>query len=131
MTASIQLLGEKSMRRAFERLEPTARKRVFRKAVRKGLKKMLQRAKAFVPKVSGDLLRSLKVRAIRRSRVRLGLQLVAGGDRAPHAFHVETGTRNRAASPFLRPAFDAEKEQLVTDITTELNRAIDEEWAKR
>lgn len=46
-------------------------------------------------------------------------------DRAPHAHLVEFGTVNMPAEPFLRPAFEAKKEQAVTEMATVLRDGIE------
>ena len=77
-----------------------------RKATRAAAKLVLAEARALVPHDTGELERSLKVRARKRSRTHrgtVGHSVVTGGD-AFYGKFVELGTSHQAADPFLRPA---------------------------
>lgn len=131
MRAKAQLIGERGMQRAFDRLEGKVQKRIVRTAQRTVLRRMLRTAKSLVPRAASELFRSLKVRATKRSRKRIGVQMMAGGDRAPHAFHVETGTKNSPANPFFRSAWDQHVDTLERDLVDEFDKGLKDAWGGR
>ena len=79
-------------------------------------------------KGSGDVFVGPKVAKRRRPGAHYGKN-----NRTVDAFYaaiVEFGSRNFPAKPFMRPAFDATKTQILDIATTEMARVIDE-WAKK
>ena len=80
---------------------------ILRKAMRKTAKQIQGDAKKAAPRETGDLRRSLKVRAGKRSRVRVSVNVLTDTrnfDDDVYAFFVERGTKHAAAQPFLLPA---------------------------
>jgi len=81
---------------------------ILRKAMRKTAKQIQGDAKKNAPKDEGELRRSLKVRAGKRSRRRVSVNVLtdpkAYEANRVHAFLIERGTRHMAAQPFLLPA---------------------------
>ena len=65
--------GDKELEAAFNALALGAQKKIFRPALRAGGKVILAAVKARVPKGTGALGRSIKLRASRRSRQRIGV----------------------------------------------------------
>lgn len=59
-------------------------------------------------RVSGDLLRSIRVVRLRDSSAR-NVRIYAGSRKVFYARFVEHGTRKMRKRPFLRPAFDSSK----------------------
>lgn len=133
----LSLVGDKELEKALHALEAVVQKRVMTKALRVIAKQVLTDAKALVPVDSGWLKRNLKVRAMKRSRRRFGIQVVlplmgqwddhkkarSKKDKAREAvgmakaqgpgnraMHVEFGTRNMAARPYLRPALNKQRQ---------------------
>lgn len=117
---------------------------MFRQAFRDGAKVVQAAAKANAPHRTGALKRSIKVRSHRRSRVRFGVEVRTGTREelgipadAPgyYPMSIETGWTFRGgttvpARPFLRPAFDQNKEKVVEAIRKKLGAAVAKEWAR-
>jgi len=110
------LIGDKRILRMFEKLAARAQKKVYRQAARKAAKPILQTAKAKVPVDSGKLKKSLKIKAIKRSRTQVGVVVVTGtrqqlgidsSEKGYYPAHLELGHKDRSgkqipARPFLR-----------------------------
>ena len=91
--------GDEQLDRTLAALEPKLQKRAIRKATRAASKQVLATARQRVPSDEGDLERSLKVRALKRSRNRVGHQVLVSdglfeGDEFYGGF-VEFGTQQR------------------------------------
>ena len=69
------LTGSESLNRKLEALTSAQSKAAIRKAARPALMPTLAAAKANAPKLSGRLQRSIKIRAIKRSRSRVGARV--------------------------------------------------------
>ena len=67
-----KLLGIKELEAKFRRLPDRVQKKILRPSMRAGAKEVQQAAKAAVPKDTGRLRRSLILKAIKRSRNRIG-----------------------------------------------------------
>ena len=79
---TISLSGDKKLDRALKAMGPKLTKKILRKAVRRAAKPVLTTARARVPIDEGDLKRSLKIRAMKRSRrnrFRVGLARADSG----------------------------------------------------
>jgi len=96
--------GDKQLDRKLAQFEPKLQRKGVAKASRAGAKLVAARATARAPVDSGDLERSIRVRALRRSRVRSG-HGVDSGSKTKHedvdsglpfyAQFIEFGTTNR------------------------------------
>lgn len=73
---TIDLRGEKGLLKALAELKTTGQKSAVKKAMRKAAKPIQKAAQQLAPKRTGQLRRSIKVRAMRRSRVRFGVRVV-------------------------------------------------------
>lgn len=97
----VVITGDKELDRKLAKLEPKLQKKLSRQATRKAAKDIvLPAAQAAVPANTGELEDSLKVRAVTRSRNRIGHMVVAGdgffvGDQFYGGF-IEFGTKTRA-----------------------------------
>lgn len=98
-------------------LEFRVQSKLLRQAMRKGMKLVLADAKARAPVDTGLMARSVKLRAMRRSRSRQGLlvqvnsaeglvKTTKAGERYFYPAVVEFGDGETPAHPFLRPAYD-------------------------
>jgi HK97 gp10 family phage protein/SPP1 family predicted phage head-tail adaptor len=118
--------GIKSLDKAFSQLEMKAAGKATRQALRKGAKVIATDAKRRAPVDTGKLRDSIKVRAQRRSRIAIGVNAVTRdadfqGKRLFYALFVEYGTRRgQRPQPFMRPAFDANKDSVRQQILTDL-----------
>lgn len=152
---AIKLFGAKEMEAAFARLETNVQRAIFRRVMRGILRKIVATARSLVPVLTGRLKRSLKVRALKRSRTRFGVQIFTD---APYAFAVETGRRvskrgSRAltergrlraeakgiaeghanvmiARPYLRPAWDLHRPEMEAEIEAGFDEGIRDAWEK-
>lgn len=78
MTVSFELQGGPQLERALHELPPRIGKRVINQALRAGAKVVAEGARQLVPVQSGRLKRSIKVRALRRSRRSFGVSVQTG-----------------------------------------------------
>lgn len=74
----ITILGDKKLQRKLKGLTPALQKKALRKALRAGAKIVAATARQMAPKRTGAVKRSIKVKAMKRSRGRLGVQVVTG-----------------------------------------------------
>ena len=143
VTGSIKLIGGKELDRKLKALPRKVAKKILRQALRAGAKIILAQAKANAPVATGQLKKSLKVRAMKRTRkgtVGFKVQTKAGdfkGDEFYGSF-LEYGFRRGKrpgkgaeytreivpAQPFMRPAFDSKKDEAVAVISKELSAKI-------
>jgi hypothetical protein len=145
-TVDIKLLGDEDLRRAFIRLSAQMQKKIARKALRAGAKVVLKAAKRFAAPLSKRLARFLKLRARKRSRVKIGFNIwtprreqlgipeKAAGN-WPIAWemgfkHAKTGQHMPARS-YLRRAADEYKDAAFGVIRSVLRREIDLAWSKK
>ena len=112
----------------FRKLENNVQKKAVRKALRAGGNLIRKDARNRAPVDTGELLRSIKVRALSRSRNSFGVTVKTGegffkGDQFYSGF-IEFGTHKIEAQPFLRPAFDANVDAVLNAVRRELRAAI-------
>jgi len=118
-------IGDKAIARDLTNLEPKLKKRVLKKALREEAKETSKAAKALVPVDQGNLKKSIKVKALKRSRKRIGAQVVAGVNlNNAQAIAVEYGTSKRKAQPYLRPAYESREDRAVKNITDKVQEGI-------
>ena len=130
--ALVSVTGLKELDRKMRALEPAMQKKIIRKAARRAAKPVLDRARAFAPRRSGALERSLKIRALRRSRRRtaIGVQVSTDkgwfkGDEFYGAF-VELGTKHIEAKKYLRDARDQSRGAVKEVWIKELRQILSE-----
>ncbi len=107
-------LDERDVRRVeklFRGMEAKLVKKLQRKAIRQAAKVVAEEAKRIVPVDTGALKRSIKVRALKRSRKnrgRVGARVVTGKGtfrgKTYYGGMVEYGTSRMMARPFMRTA---------------------------
>lgn len=133
---TVVMTGLRELDRNLARLSDKMQKKLVRSAVRKAAKPVLDRAKELVPTDTGDLRRSLKIRALKRSRRRstIGVQVVTGVDffkgEQYYGGMIEFGTSKMNAKPFLRPAADQSKGKARLIFRQELRSGIIRETRK-
>lgn len=127
--------GIPAIEKAIRELEPKIAKKVIRKNIRKGLKPIKAEVEAQAPVESGATKASVKIRAMKGKRGRIGVNVQIGaGDFKGETFYAafrEYGTSKMEADPFMRRAFDnkaesakAETERgIVADIEAEVKKA--------
>jgi len=139
----IVLTGDKELIRKMQRLAEKTQKRIVQKAMKKGAARVRKAAKRRVPVETGLLKKSLgsKVARRKRDKVVVGIigprtgfkkQMPDGSYRNPvrYAHLVELGTKRAGAKPFLRPAFEQERDGAVADIRKKLWEELRKEARK-
>lgn len=149
MAAHVTMLNADAVADAIEEFGNVKVRAVIRKAFREQLKTVAAKAKAKIRSKSGDLARSIKVRAGKNTRDQVRLVIIGGGVNAKGETHtgeqfygsfVELGhrqgkrpsksavgterdtRRHVPAYPFLRPAFD----ETASQVADAVNGAIDD-----
>lgn len=152
----IRMRGAKELGEALKAFGPAMEKKVLRKAMRDSAKPILADAKARAPVSSYDgpmgkkgekadirrmkkagvhypgMLRdSLKILSIKRNRAgRVGVVIsTAKGFFKGETFYgafIEFGTRNMAARPFIRPAFDSQRAQSIRVVEASVKQGIED-----
>lgn len=131
----ISLLGDRELQRQFQQLPLVVQRKLLRQSFRQAMRPVLAMARSLAPKLTGQMARTLRLRAMKRRRGRLGMIIMT----APRAAlgipataegyypaHVEIGAKKRGvpAKPFLRPAFDAQREIMVQTIARGIEEAM-------
>lgn len=117
MAKAIIITGVKEIDRKLKELEPRIQQKVLRQAMRKGMKLVLAQAQAMVPVLSGLTKANLKLKAMKRSRSRQGLNVQVAnaegltkttteGEKVFYPAVVEYGDSEHPGHPFMRPAYD-------------------------
>jgi len=110
----------------------------FRKGLRKGAKRIATASRAAAPihdgpypasrqdRKPGTLRKTIKVRSMKRSRKGVGVRVSDYYTGAGYygAFQ-EYGTKRQKAQPYLRPAFDKNKDAAVNDLKQEIKAAVE------
>jgi len=129
MRITLNIEGAKELERKLLSFEPKLGRKIIRQALRNAAKPILNAAKANVPVDTGDLKKSLKVKAMRKRRHSYGVMIATSvGWFAGNEFYgafLEFGTSKMAARPFVRPAFDTEKENAEKIIKNDLQHGIE------
>lgn len=135
----VSLLGDAKLIRAFNGIPIAVQKRLLKKAMRPAAKIVQARAKALAPRDTGKLARHLTVRALKRSRTKIGVRVMTGkrhklgidaNSRWYYPAHVELGTKHRPATPYLRPALHENKSRVLVAIRRGLWSLLREEAAR-
>jgi HK97 gp10 family phage protein len=105
---AIDVIGAPELKAVLAALEPKVAKKLTRQAMRKAQKIVLADAKRLVPVDTGQLKKSLSIRALKRSRSRFGVSVqtkegLFKGEQFYGGF-IELGTKKMQARPYLRPA---------------------------
>lgn len=131
------LEGAKELERWMKTFPKRIQNKALRKASRDGAKVVAEDAKRLVPEDTGTLAASIKVRALKRSRNKLGHGINVGSskqfstDGLPYyASFVELGTKHRPADPFLRPALWGNQEAIKRVFIKTLSKALKQEQGK-
>lgn len=123
--AKVIVTGWKEIDMALAKLETKLQGKVLRGALRAGAQRVQAAAIQNIissPSIDeGKLARCMKVRAMPRSRVRVGMEVITKG--AAHANIVEYGAKHMPAEPFLRPAGYKNREYIGAMLVKDVNEA--------
>ena len=138
MKQRVRVEGLKELDAALKQLPKATAKAVLRRVATKALKPFDEAWRRNAPRLTGALEESggigtkLTTRQARLNRKRNDKAFVEvfAGPNDPAAIQDEFGNTNQAAQPFVRPAWDATKNQALEIVKTELGGEI-EKTAKR
>lgn len=138
----ITMLGDKKLSRKLARLPVAMQRKVVRPSLRAGAKPMLASAKQNCPVKTGKLKKSLKLRALKARRGNFGVMVRTGtredlgipaDAKGYYPIAVEFGhggPQPAPAHPYIRPAFDTNKERAKRIIAREIGMRITAEARK-
>ena len=120
--------GLAEVKTALRELPDATAKNVLRRVGRRRLEPVAERARSLVPVDQGELRDSIAVstRLTRRQRAKhqkLGpddVEVFAGAGPHPQAHLQEFGTEHHGPQPYMRPAWDAEKDGVLAGIKDDL-----------
>lgn len=131
--------GLRELDRALRQLKPATAKNVLKRAGKAALEPVADRAQALAPVAEGNLRDSIVVgtqlaasarrKERRRRETRTGVTIYAGTANR-NAVPREFGTSRSAASPFLRPAWDALNGAVLDDVVRRLGIEIERAAAR-
>lgn len=136
MTVTVKIEGLSELKAAIEQLPKAVGKSVMRKVLMARAKTIAAAAKSLAPVNSGELrdsiIASTKLsKRQKREAKETGsyVEVYAGAGPLPHAHLVEFGSVHNAPEPFMRPAWDGAKGELLDtikeDLWSEIQKAVD------
>jgi HK97 gp10 family phage protein len=128
--AKIVITGVKALDKRLKELGPKLANKIARKALREEMKPLKADVVSNTPKDTGALARSTKLQAMKRSRSRIGVEVVmfdgTDDDRFVAAF-VELGTSTTPGAGMMRHAYDANKDAVRDGILDRIRQGIEQE----
>lgn len=139
MTVRVKVEGLKEIRAALHELPKATAKNTMRRVLRTVAQPIADTAQQNAPVDTGYLKRSIAVstklsKNARKGRQKLsasGVEMFIGPSAAPRAIMQEFGTSNAAPQPFLRPAWDANKGDILPQIGELMWKEISAAAARR
>lgn len=128
--ATMVLSGFRRLDKKLKKMVAKDAKKAIRQATRPALKPVLQESKQTVPVKSGQLKKSLKIRALPRSRRFFGSRVTSGAgknQKLGNAFYgafIELGTKRIKAREFMKNAANKKKKQVFRLYKEELKQVI-------
>lgn len=111
-SAKVTVTGATEAVAAFRRLSGAVRGRLLAQAATAGALPILTAAQTKAPVRTGNLRRSLHTEVLDQSADQATVMV---GTDVDYARPVEEGTSRRIAKPYLRPAFDTERENAIRE----------------
>lgn len=111
-TVTVTITGAAKAVAAFRQLSGSVRGRALAQAATAGALPILTKAQSSAPVRTGNLRRSLHTEVIEQTADRA---TVMTGTDVEYARYVEDGTSRQRAQPYLRPAFDTERETAIRE----------------
>lgn len=123
-----KLEGLKEAQTALRKLPDSTAKSVMRRVLKKVGKPIAEKAKSLAPESQGELKDSIAVstklskrqRKLFKKRNKHDIYVFVGAGPLPQAHLQEFGTSQHGTQPFMRPAWDSEKQGLLPQIKKEL-----------
>jgi len=119
---TMKIHGLDELRRKFVQLEQKTQGRVLENAAVSGATLIQNAAVKKCPKLTGNLARSIHTEVAERSNTRVMTEI---GTNVEYAPFVEFGTRRMGAQPYMRPAFDNNKQAAINEIKAALKAQIE------
>jgi HK97 gp10 family phage protein len=133
----ISLLGFGHLLDSFSKLDTAIQGKILRVALRAGGNWVLKESKRLCPIRSGKLKRSLKLRAMKRRRGRVGYRIMTGtreelgiseDDKGYYPAMVELGTRKMPAKSYLRAAVKNTEDVVFSIINDRISKGVQKAW---
>ena len=133
MSQAVVVFGVKELDRQFQKLPQNVQRKMLRSSFRSSAKLVARKAKNKTPVLRGDLRRGIKVRAGKRSRnsvsINVGvdtssLQTTDPGKTDFYAAFVELGTKHIEAESFLRNALTEEEKKVLQNIYRDIGSQL-------
>ena len=136
--SSFKLLGVDEFFRKLRKLQGPAMRKVYRQAMREAARPALSTAKQIVPIASAKLQRSLKIRALKRSKKLIGVQITPGtrgelgltNEKGFYPSHIELGFKGKGGGSkfpgnrFLRDALLLERTDAMRIINARIRAGL-------
>jgi len=144
MTTTKQLQGFKELAENLKKLPQNVARKHLRGATSKGAALIRNKARELAPKDTGEMAKDIQIKRERTEGdhiashsvfVRSGRKSRLSGKKRNvdkdswYWFQQEFGNVKMPAQPFMRPAFESEKENAVDEIGAELDKRIQKEAA--
>lgn len=118
---SIKVEGLADLQRKLAKVQGGVRGRIIPTALKAGALPIQNAWKRRVPVKTGNYMRSIAIAGVNQHAVQVGTSLSA----PPYPVFLEYGTRNMAARPSARPAFDETKQEAVNEVGSALRELIE------
>lgn len=125
MEPTFTLSGIKEIEKALKDLEAKVSKKITRQALRKGTKIFAKQVKDDTPVDSGTLKKQVKVKAGKRSRTNLSVNVETSSPDAFYGAFQELGTSKTPATHYQHNAFQKVKDEVMRVVLTELKNGIE------
>jgi len=129
--APFHVTGVPAADKALSQFSDQLQKKILTKSLRKAAKIITAAAKSMAPAESGGLKRSIKPKAKKRSRKTahiVGIRVLTNWQTYKAGFNpvgfVEFGTQYQPAKPFMRPAADSNRAQVINFFKQDVVEAI-------
>lgn len=142
--AGIRIIGDKQLIKKLKKLGPRIFKKSIKKALRRGAKPFVKTARGSAERETNTLRKSIGVRVKTYGRSGVIMALIGprssitgigpdGRVRKPvkYAHLVEFGTDNLPARPFMRPAWEQNKQAASKRIPAEIRVEVEKEAKKK
>jgi len=121
VAASIEVRGLKELERKLRRLPEAVAGEALKRAMEKAAEPLEKSMKDKAPVKTEALKKSVQTDTVKDSRSEVQVNV---GPSKFYSHMIEFGTTHSRAIPFIRPAFDAEKERVVRIFSSELKKNI-------